>query len=204
MVCNDIQGPSNCVVGEEVPEDAPEPAEGEEEVKVTFYTYSFGDEKRTGETVEMFVSLVERGVNMLIDPLHLEDMQGLQSLAAALSEKAPDFVLGGNTMYNNDASLVAEAAAAAVDPDDGETRPWASCVTVDMYEAASVSKAAHVAKAMFSAKGRVILRNANPHVAVGLGVDYVHMGALIGERISEYNEYCRIEQYLKENKCFAP
>ena len=128
----------------------------------------------------------------------------LPTLAAALVEKSPDFVLAGNLMFNNDASLVSAAAAAAVDPDDGETRPWASCVNLDAYETGSVSRAAGLAKAMFNFKGRVMLQNGQPHVAVGLGVDYVRMGILSADRVPAYNEYRRIEQYLKEKKMLAP
>jgi len=199
-------GGANCEVTEEEvePEEGAEPLEeGQEPEKVTVYTYSYGEPKRTPEAVEMYVGLLDRGVRILVDPLHLED-PGLPTLAAALVEKSPDFVLAGNLMFNNDASLVSAAAAAAVDPDDGETRPWASCVNLDAYETGSVSRAAGLAKAMFNFKGRVMLQNGQPHVAVGLGVDYVRMGILSADRVPAYNEYRRIEQYLKEKKMLAP
>jgi len=191
-------GPLFCEVTEEelpLPEGA---EEGTEPEKVDVYTYSFGEPKRSEECVEYLVGLVDKGVNMLIDPMHSAD-PGLKKLAAALTEKSANFVLGGNTYYNNDAAAVQSAAEAAVDPDDGETRPWARCIQVNTYTTGSISSAAAVSQAMFDAKGRVILQNSTPHVAIGLGVDYVRFGTVSGERIAEYNDYCRIEQSLKES-----
>ena len=123
----------------------------------------------------------------------------------AMHAKSKAFIVGGNSKYRNDAALVEAAAAKAVDPDDGETRPWASCVTVDLCENGSVSEAAKVATAMFATvryeggpRGLVILQNGHPHVAVGLQVDFVRLGALsAGDGVAQYNEFCRIEQHLK-------
>lgn len=64
-------GPSHCEISEETPEGAEEGTPA-----VTVYTYKFGDETRTEETIEMFVGLIEKGVHMLIDPLHLDDKNG--------------------------------------------------------------------------------------------------------------------------------
>jgi len=91
------------------------------------------------------------------------------------------------------------AAEAAVDPDDGETGPWASCVSVSLEEAGDVSTAVACAQAMFGKNGRVLIQGAGPHIAVGLGVDYARVGSLKGQGLADYNEYCRIEEHLKSN-----
>jgi len=189
-------GPSHCTITEETPEGA---EEGSEE-KETVYTYALGEERRTKETVEMYVGLIEKGVHILIDPLHVEDKAGMSELAAAFADKSKDFVVGGDLMYDNSASAISAAAAAAVDPEDGETRPWANCIQLNMCEAGTVSETIAVADAMTKANGKVILQNADPHVAVGLGVGYVRMGTLSGPRVSLHNEFCRIEAQLRAKK----
>ena len=198
------------VTEEEVP--PPEGAEeGTEPTMATVYTYNYGEPKRTAEAIEYLVGLQEKGVSMLLDPFHVED-PGLHELAAALHTKSKGFVLGGNAKYQNDATRVTSAAQKAVDPDDGETRPWASCVAVDLCETGSVSEAAKVARAMFDTvryeggpRSQVILQNGQPHVAVGLQADFVRVGALTaGDGVAQYNELCRIEQHLQKAKRLKP
>jgi len=187
-------GPSHCTVTEELPEGAEEGCEDKEVV----YTYSFGEERRTHETVQMFVDLIDKGVGVLLDPLHLDDKAGLKMLASALVEKQKDFVLGGDLMYDSSVDAVSEAAAAAVDADDGEIRPWASCIQINMCQTGSVSQTLAVGEVMIEKKGKVILQNCDPHVAVGLGVHYVRISPLIQKCVDQYNEFCRIEQHLQQ------
>jgi len=146
----------------------------------------------------MFVDLIDKGVGVLLDPLHLDDKAGLKMLASALVEKQKDFVLGGDLMYDSSVDAVSEAAAAAVDADDGEIRPWASCIQINMCQTGSVSQTLAVGEVMIEKKGKVILQNCDPHVAVGLGVHYVRISPLIQKCVDQYNEFCRIEQHLQQ------
>jgi len=144
-------------------------------------------------------------INPSLSPYLILVFNSLMQLAARLSEKSKgSFVLGGDLLFANNPERIEAMAAAAVDPDDGETRPWASCIGLNMSEAGSVSTTATIAAAMFTAKGRVILQNGYPHVAVGLAVDYVQVGPLYGDAVSTYNEFCRIEELLIQQGRLAP